>query len=97
MHLTQEEADRIIKQESLQGAREMFRIAGEGGPFPSPFGDAKPGSYGSAQYAAQDRPVVDPANMPGRTLAQGQPQTTSLMNIGSTLPPLHLRQRRRFG
>ena len=97
MHLTQEEADRIIKQEALQGAREMFRIAGEGGPFPSPLGDARPASYGGGQYAAQDRPPVNIGNIPGRTLAQGQPQQTSLMNIGSTLPPLHLRQRRRFG
>ena len=97
MHLTQEEADRIIKQEALKGAREMFRIAGEGGPFPSPLGDARPASYGRGQYAAQDRPPVNIGNMPGRTLTQGQPQQTSLMNIGSTLPPLHLRQRRRFG
>ena len=97
MYLTKEEADKIIEQEALKGAREMFRIAGQGGPFPSPLGDARPGSYGRGQYAAQDRPVVNPANMPGRTLAQGQPQTTNLMNIGSTLPPLHLRQRRRFG
>ena len=61
------------------------------------FGQAKPGRYGVPQYFAKDRPVVNPANMPGRTLTQGQPQQTSLMNIGSTLPPLHLIQRRRFG
>ena len=61
------------------------------------FGQARPSPHGVAQYAAQDRPVVDTGNMPGRTLDQGQPQTTSLMNIGSTLPPLHLIQRRRFG
>ena len=97
MYLTKEEADKIIEQEALKGAREMFRIAGQGGPFPSPLGDATPGRYGVPQYFAKDRPVVNPANMPGRTLAQGQPQTTNLMNIGSTLPPLHLMQRRRFG
>ena len=61
------------------------------------FGQAKPGSYGVPQYAAQDVPPVDIGNMPGTSLAQGQPQQTSLMNIGSTLAPLHLRQRRRFG
>ena len=91
MHLTKEEADKIIKKEALKGAREMFRIAGEGGPFPSPLGDARPGRYGVPQYFAKDRPVVNPANMPGPTLAQGQPQQTSLMNIISRLPRRYLR------
>jgi len=55
------------------------------------FGQARPGSYGRGQYAAQDRPVVDLGNMPGLTLAQGQPQYANLMNIRSRLP------RRYFG
>jgi hypothetical protein len=55
------------------------------------FGQARPGSYGRGQYAAQDRPVVDLGNMPGLTLAQGQPQYVDLMNIRSRLP------RRYFG
>ena len=50
------------------------------------FGQARPGSYGRGQYAAQDRPVVDLGNMPGLTLAQGQPQYINLMNIRSRLP-----------
>ena len=50
------------------------------------FGQARPESYGRSQYAAQDRPVVDLANMPGPTLAQGQPQYANLMNIRSRLP-----------
>ena len=55
------------------------------------FGQDRPGSYGRGQYAAQDRPVVDLGNMPGLTLAQGQPQYVDLMNIRSRLP------RRYFG
>ena len=50
------------------------------------FGQARPGSYGVAQYAAQDVPPVDIGNMPGPTLAQGQPQYANLMNIRSRLP-----------
>ena len=50
------------------------------------FGQAKPGRYGVSQYAAQDRPVVDIGNMPGLTLAQGQPQYVDLMNIRSRFP-----------
>ena len=91
MHLTKEEADRIIRQQDLQGAQEMFRVTGEGGI------QAKPGRYGVSQYAAQDVPPVNIGNMPGLTLAQGQPQTTNLMNISSRLAPRHLIPRRRFG
>ena len=50
------------------------------------FGQAKPGRYGVPQYFAKDRPPVDIGNMPGLTLAQGQPQYTNLMNIRSRLP-----------
>jgi hypothetical protein len=64
-------------------------MVGQGGMFPTP--EARPGSYGRGQYAAQDRPVVDLGNMPGLTLAQGQPQYVDLMNIRSRLP------RRYFG
>ena len=55
------------------------------------FGQARPQPHGVGQYQAQDRPVVDLANMPGPTLAQGQPQYVDLMNIRSRLP------RRYFG
>jgi hypothetical protein len=58
---------------------------------PADFGQARPGSYGRGQYAAQDRPVVDMGNMPGPTLAQGQPQYANLMNIRSRLPRRYLR------
>ena len=51
------------------------------------FGQARPGSYGRGQYAAQDRPVVDLGNMPGTSLAQGQPQYANLMNIRNRLAP----------
>ena len=50
------------------------------------FGQAKPGIYGAPQYFAKDRPPVDIGNMPGPTLAQGQPQYANLMNIRSRLP-----------
>ena len=53
---------------------------------PSNLGPAAPRSSGVGQYAAQDRPVVDMANMPAPTLAQGQPQYVDLMNIRSRLP-----------
>ena len=54
---------------------------------PADFGQARPGSYGRGQYAAQDRPVVDLGNMPGTSLAQGQPQYANLMNIRNRLAP----------
>ena len=81
MHLTKEEADRIIRQQDLQGAQEMFRVAGAGGI------QAKHGRYGVSQYAAQDVPPVDIGNMPGTSLAQGQPQYANLMNIRNRLAP----------
>ena len=82
----------VISKKKNQRMQDLFESAQYN---PSNLGPASPRSSGVAQYAAQDRPVV--SNMPGRTLDQGQPQTTSLMNIGSTLPPLHLMKRRQFG
>ena len=82
----------VISKKKDQRMQDLFESAQYN---PSELGPASPRSSGVGQYAAQDRPVV--SNMPGRTLDQGQPQTTRLMNIGSTLPPLHLMQRRRFG
>ena len=82
----------VISKKKGQRMQDLFESAQYN---PSNLGPASPRSSGVAQYAAQDRPVV--SNMPGRTLDQGQPQTTSLMNIGSTLPPLHLMKRRQFG
>ena len=82
----------VISKKKDQRMQDLFESAQYN---PSELGPASPRSSGVPQYAAQDRPGV--SNMPGRTLDQGQPQTTSLMNIGSTLPPLHLIQRRRFG
>ena len=66
-------------------------------PSTADFGQARPSPHGVPQYAAQDVPPVDIGNMPGLTLAQGQPQTTNLMKISSRLAPRHLIQRRRFG
>ena len=51
------------------------------------FGQATPRSSGVAQYAAQDVPPVDIGNMPGTSLAQGQPQYANLMNIRNRLAP----------
>jgi hypothetical protein len=56
------------------------------------FGQARPGSYGRGQYAAQDRPVVDLGNMPSPFLTQGQPQYANLMNIRNRLSPLYFRR-----
>jgi hypothetical protein len=53
----------------------------------SDFGQATPRSSGVAQYAAQDVPPVDIGNMPGTSLAQGQPQYANLMNIRNRLAP----------
>ena len=89
--MTREEEDRIIRRDNLLASQEMFRVAGAGGI------QAESGRYGVPQYAAQDVPPVNIGNMPGLTLAQGQPQTTNLMNISSRLAPRHLIQRRRFG
>ena len=58
---------------------------------PSDFGQASPTSSGVAQYAAQDVPPVDIGNMPGTSLAQGQPQYASLMNIRNRLAPRYFR------
>tara|TARA_R100001086_G_C11705069_1_gene222458 strand:- start:317 stop:592 length:276 start_codon:yes stop_codon:yes gene_type:complete len=59
---------------------------------PADFGQARPGSYGRGQYAAQDVPPVNIGNMPGLTLAQGQPQYANLMNIKNRLAPLYFRR-----
>ena len=56
------------------------------------FGQARPGSYGVAQYASQDRPPVDIGNMPSPFLTQGQPQYANLMNIKNRLAPLYFRR-----
>ena len=77
-----------MKRDRLFATQQLFKMAGQGGPFPSQ--EARPGRYGVTQYAAQDRPVVDLANMPGLTLAQGQPQYANLMNIRSRLPRRYL-------
>jgi len=59
---------------------------------PADFGQARPGSYGRGQYAAQDRPVVNTGNMPSPFLTQGQPQYANLMNIRNRLAPLYFRR-----
>ena len=56
-------------------------------PSTADFGQARPSPHGVPQYAAQDRPVVDIGNMPGTSLAQGQPQYANLMNIRNRLAP----------
>ena len=73
----------VISKKKDQRMQDLFESAQYN---PSELGPAAPRSSGVAQYAAQDRPVVDMANMPGLTLAQGQPQYVDLMNIRSRLP-----------
>ena len=73
----------VISKKKNQRMQDLFESAQYN---PSNLGPAAPRSSGVGQYAAQDRPVVDMANMPGLTLAQGQPQYVDLMNIRSRLP-----------
>ena len=73
----------VISKKKDQRMQDLFESAQYN---PSELGPAAPHSSGVGQYAAQDRPVVDMANMPGPTLAQGQPQYVNLMNIRSRLP-----------
>ena len=73
----------VISKKKDQRMQDLFESAQYN---PSNLGPAAPRSSGVGQYAAQDRPVVDMANMPGLTLAQGQPQYVDLMNIRSRLP-----------
>ncbi len=73
----------VISKKKDQRMQDLFESAQYN---PSELGPAAPRSSGVGQYAAQDRPVVDMANMPGPTLAQGQPQYVNLMNIRSRLP-----------
>ena len=56
------------------------------------FGQARPGSYGRGQYAAQDVPPVNVGNMPSPFLTQGQPQYANLMNIKNRLAPRYFRR-----
>ena len=78
----------VISKKKNQRMQDLFESAQYN---PSELSPAAPRSSGVGQYAAQDRPVVDLGNMPGLTLAQGQPQYVDLMNIRSRLP------RRYFG
>ena len=73
----------VISKKKDQRMQDLFESAQYN---PSELGPAAPRSRGVTQYAAQDRPVVDIGNMPGPTLAQGQPQYANLMNIRSRLP-----------
>ena len=73
----------VISKKKNQRMQDLFESAQYN---PSNLGPAAPRSSGVGQYAAQDRPVVDMANMPAPTLAQGQPQYVDLMNIRSRLP-----------
>ena len=73
----------VISKKKNQRMQDLFESAQYN---PSELSPAAPRSSGVGQYAAQDRPVVDMANMPGLTLAQGQPQYVDLMNIRSRLP-----------
>ena len=82
--MASQSAEKQKREDTLLAMQELFKMVGQGGMFPTP--EARPASYGVGQYAAQDRPVVDMANMPGPTLAQGQPQYANLMNIRSRLP-----------
>ena len=73
----------VISKKKNQRMQDLFESAQYN---PSELSPAAPRSSGVGQYAAQDRPVVDMANMPGLALDQGQPQYVNLMNIRSRLP-----------
>ena len=73
----------VISKKKDQRMQDLFESAQYN---PSELSPAAPRSSGVGQYAAQDRPVVDMANMPGLALDQGQPQYVNLMNIRSRLP-----------
>ena len=73
----------VISKKKDQRMQDLFESAQYN---PSELGPASPRSSGVPQYAAQDVPPVDIGNMPGPTLAQGQPQYANLMNIRSRLP-----------
>ena len=74
----------VISKKKDQRMQDLFESAQYN---PSNLGPASPRSSGVGQYAAQDRPVVDIGNMPGTSLAQGQPQYANLMNIRNRLAP----------
>jgi hypothetical protein len=61
----------VISKKKNQRMQDLFESAQYN---PSELSPAAPRSSGVGQYAAQDRPVVDMANMPGLALDQGQPQ-----------------------
>ena len=88
--MASQSAEKQKREDTLLAMQELFKMAGKGGPFPTP--DARPDSYGRGQYAAQDRPVVDIGNMPGVYLTQGQPQYANLMNIRNRLAPRYFRR-----
>ena len=73
----------VIFKKKNQRMQDLFESAQYN---PSELSPAAPRSRGVGQYAAQYRPVVDMANMPGLALDQGQPQYVNLMNIRSRLP-----------
>ena len=88
--MASQSAQAQMRRDRLLATQKLFEMAGKGGPFPTP--DARPGTSGMPQYAAQDRPVVDIGNMPGGYLTQGQPQYANLMNIRNRLAPRYFRR-----
>ena len=85
--MASQSAEKQKREDTLLAMQELFKMVGQGGMFPTP--EARPGSYGRGQYAAQDVPPVNVGNMPSPFLTQGQPQYANLMNIKNRLAPLY--------
>ena len=88
--MASQSAEKQKREDTLLAVQEIFKMVGQGGMFPTP--EARPGSYGRGQYAAQDVPPVNVGNMPSPFLTQGQPQYANLMNIKNRLAPLYFRR-----
>ena len=88
--MASQSAEKQKREDTLLAMQELFKMVGQGGMFPTP--EARPGSYGRGQYAAQDVPPVNVGNMPSPFLTQGQPQYANLMNIKNRLAPLYFRR-----
>jgi len=88
--MASQSAEKQKREDTLLAMQELFKMVGQGGMFPTP--EARPGSYGRGQYAAQDVPPVNVGNMPSPFLTQGQPQYANLMNIKNRLAPRYFRR-----
>ena len=88
--MASQSAQSQMDEDRLLAMQELFKMVGQGGMFPTP--EARPGTSGVPQYAAQDVPPVNVGNMPNPFLTQGQPQYANLMNIKNRLAPRYFRR-----